>query len=751
MLDWANRLPAGPGQLAALFVATVAARNMMEAAATAGIFHFSAFVFHFPIAYVFPMLTLTWLLHRLSGYPAGRLLKVMVFTWTLTLLPPVLDLLLGTSTAIGYFPLQQDNAAHFMLNFFNPFVELTGTTAGIRIEAAIGCLLAGVFVGTISTRRRLLRGVATTVLFAPVFLAFFTWPHLVQILSAGLFFDAGQAQSYFQLRVSTEPVLFGGAHITVFLVDLLPALVFGLLLLKSISRRLYERTLRALSAEPQAWIACLAGALAGLLAAFGSVLSFADVWALIGALAAAGLTAASTRADGGIGAALLGIGLLAAAAAGWSTLVVVGLAAALLNLPGPPALRRALGYPALFLAAAAPVLDPVKSGPLPLLALAAVPAALPRSRIRASLLCIPVIAAALLFGPSHPTSPAEGRHRENRYFAHGGRTAHAHLGSMAMAAADDELMRFAESAHLLGMTPRARWGYRVATARGDSASELLRVGVNLDMRSMEPGELQTRMEILREASHRDEGESMLTAALANAVARRDTAMLASMMEEIGPSPRLHTAYSRAILALGDTARAWRYARLAASHPMAREGQLSWAVSSAAMAGADYDSVYNMAAERSGAGVRLMSARLGAPMLAGDPPDMPELLRVCLEIRPASAGVLELAARWHSEAEDHQQALLMAERGIAAGLKPSRGLFELACRAAAETGEYLRLEAAADYGLKRFPGDAPLQCYLAAAQSALGRREEARGTLSAVSVRPDMPESVDSLCALASER
>lgn len=748
MLDWADRLPATTGQLAALFAATVILRNLMESAATAGIFHSSAFVFHFPIAYVFPMLTLTWLLHILSGYPAGKLLKVMVITWTLTMLPPILDLLLGTDTAIGYFPLQRENAGHFLLNFFNPFVELTGTTPGIRIEAAIGCLLAGVFTGVIARRHRFLRGLATTVLFAPVFLAFFTWPHLVQIVSEGLFFDAGEAQHYFQWRVSTEPVMFGGAHMTVFLVDLLPTLVFGMLLLRRVSPKLYAGARDALVAEPQAWLACFAGTLAALIAASGSVLSFADLWAAVGALLAAGLTASSSRAAGATGTTMLAVGLLAAAAAGWSTLVAVGLAAALLRLPGPRPLRRALGYPALFLAAAAPVLDPVKSGALPLLALAVLPAALPRRRTAASLLVLPAVLAVVLLGPGHPTSPAEGRHRENRYFAHGGRTAHAHLGSMAMAAADDELMRFAESAHLLGMEPRSRWAYRVATARGDSCSELLRVGVNLDMRGLEPPELQERMDRLRDVSHRDEGEAMFTAAVANAVARRDTAMIAGMMEQLGPAPRLHTAYSRVMAALGDTTGAWRHARLAASHPMAREGQLSWAVTVAAMAGADFDSVYTAAASRSGAGIQLMSARLAAPMLAGLPPDRPELLALCLEIRPSSQGILELASRWHTEAGDPDQALLMAERGIAAGLRPSHSLFALACRAAAETGAFLRLEAAAEYGLRRFPGDSLMQCYLAAAQMALGRGETARATLSGVSSRPELPASADSLCSLA---
>ncbi|MGM0627394.1 MAG: tetratricopeptide repeat protein [Candidatus Fermentibacterota bacterium] len=754
LLRWGEGLPATPARLAALFAATVIVRNLLEAEATAGIFHSSAFVFHFPIAYVFPMVTLTWLLHVLSGYPAGRLLKVMVLTWTLTLLPPLVDLMVGTSTAIGYFPLQRGNAAHFLLNFFNPAVELTGTTAGIRIEAAIGCILAGVFVGTIARTARFLRGLATTVLFAPVFLVFFTWPHLVQILTSGLFFNAGEAQMYFQWRVSTEPVLFGGAHMTVFLVDMLPTVLFGLLLLRAVSRDLWEMARTTIAARPEAYLACLAGTAAALVAALsGSVLSFADLWAVIGALLAGCLVAASAglrKGGGGVRAALLAAGLLTAAAAGWTTLVAAGLAAALLHLPGPARLSRILGYPALFLLAAAPVLDPVKTSMLLLLALPAALAGLPRRRRTAAALALPALAAALVLAPGEPTSPAEGRSRENRYFSHSGRTAHAHLGSMGMAAADDELMRFSESAHLLGMTHRSRWAYRVATARGDTCSELLRVGLNLEMRNLSPGELQERLDLLRSLSRRDEGDALITAVLANATARRDTTLLRSMMEELGPVPRLHTAYSRVLIAAGDTSGAWRYGRLAASHPSAGSSQLAWAVTTAAMAGADYDSLYGLAESRLGADMDLMTARLRAPLLAGRSPDRRDLLELCLQIRPESADVLELASLWYLRDGDYPRAMLMAERGIAATLRPSRRMFELACAAAVETGSWPRLEAAAEYGLRRFPGDTMLRVYLAAAMTGMGRTEEAAERLRAIPELPELSGRLDSLTAAATE-
>jgi len=145
MIEWGASIKASPIQLGGLFAATVILRNLLEAATLGILFEGPAFFLHFPIAYIFPMLGLVALLHLASGFPLPKLLKIMIIAWTLTLLPPIIDFLAGVTGDIGYFPLHKGNAAWFLTNFFNPAVVLPGTTAGIRIEAFLGCVLAGVF------------------------------------------------------------------------------------------------------------------------------------------------------------------------------------------------------------------------------------------------------------------------------------------------------------------------------------------------------------------------------------------------------------------------------------------------------------------------------------------------------------------------------------------------------------------------------------------------------------------------------
>lgn len=181
-INWGAGLPATPWQLAAVFALTVILRNLLEAFALGIVFPAPSFMLHFPVAYIFPLLMLVFVMQVFSGYDTAKLLKIMVFAWTLTLLPPIIDKITGITSAIGYFPLERSNAAWFLLNFFNPAVTLTGTTTGIRIEAAIGCLLAGVFTWAVAPKKRILRGLLNTIAFAPVFLMFFTWPYLISVI-----------------------------------------------------------------------------------------------------------------------------------------------------------------------------------------------------------------------------------------------------------------------------------------------------------------------------------------------------------------------------------------------------------------------------------------------------------------------------------------------------------------------------------------------------------------------------------------
>jgi hypothetical protein len=112
-INWGVNLPATPWQLAALFAVTVIIRNLMEAVSLGIVFTAPSFLLHFPVAYVYPMLALVFLMRIFSGYSAAKLLKIMVFAWTLTLLPPIIDSIANTSSAIGYFPLERSNGFGF--------------------------------------------------------------------------------------------------------------------------------------------------------------------------------------------------------------------------------------------------------------------------------------------------------------------------------------------------------------------------------------------------------------------------------------------------------------------------------------------------------------------------------------------------------------------------------------------------------------------------------------------------------------
>ncbi len=285
-VDRIAEIKASDTQLIALFTATVIARNLLESISSGLLFPVPAFIFHFPIAYVFPMLGLTGLMHIFSGYPLRKLLRLMVFAWTLTLLPPLLDSLLGSSSSIGYFPLNEGNALFFLLNFFNPAVELTGTTAGIRIEAAIGCILAGVFTWAVVTDRKVLRGVATTVVFAPVFLIFFTWPSLVYLLTIKHFPYVSTVQEYFQWHAVTAPHLTGSLHYTAYLVDLLPVTLILALFYRTLRNDAWKKL--AASVRHSFWEAAvpLAGALSVFVSVSG-VITFADAVSITGAFLAA--------------------------------------------------------------------------------------------------------------------------------------------------------------------------------------------------------------------------------------------------------------------------------------------------------------------------------------------------------------------------------------------------------------------------------------------------------------------------------
>jgi tetratricopeptide (TPR) repeat protein len=80
-------------------------------------------------------------------------------------------------TFIGYLPLQPNEFLPTFVQFFNPAKELVGTSAGIRIEAFIACLLSFIYV--FLKRRSLWRSLLATFAIYATSFVFFTFPFLV--------------------------------------------------------------------------------------------------------------------------------------------------------------------------------------------------------------------------------------------------------------------------------------------------------------------------------------------------------------------------------------------------------------------------------------------------------------------------------------------------------------------------------------------------------------------------------------------
>jgi hypothetical protein len=716
LVDRAAGLPATPIQLCGLFAATFIARNLMEAAALGTLFPAPAFFLHFPVAYVFPLTGLAGLLHLFSGYPLGRLLKVMVFAWTLTLLPPLLDIVMGSSTAIGYFPLEKSNAVHFLLNFFNPSVELPGTTMGIRVEALAGCLLAGLFTASVRRGRRLVWGAATTLVFAPVFLVFFTWPYLVYVVTSGLFPWAEGAQVYMQWHAITEPHLTGSAHYTIFILDSLPVILVSAWFLSVLLPEEWRRAVSKLRGRAHDALAPLAGTAAVVaLALHTRAATFADCVTIAGASAAALLLLASTGFTQ-CRWAVIAAALLVSAAAGWPTFVAAALASALSALPGPRRLAGAIFLPALLAVAASPAAIPLDS-PLfgIMLLLAALAGLTGPGRLPAGIVpLLGAFAVGLFTGPLEPAAWLVSQERTTDTFTRSGRVAYGLVSAGREAAAGGGLLRLVETAQLTGMTARAEWAWSLALARGDSSPGMLKAGVNLAFAS---GDDRRFMELLGSwaAAGSSPGDERLMAMVTARAARNgDLEELDRIHSMTGPSPALFQAYSEVFLQTGDTAQAVSCAEASVQAPGALPEQYAWAIDLRSRTVGDYDGLFREASREFPGSVDLMTARLRAPLSAGLPPDRRDLLDRCLLLDPVSVRVLETAALWHLASGSPDSALAYAERALAASAEPGTGTFVLACTAASGTGDRDRTLIHARYGLALHPGEPSLEAFLSGA-------------------------------------
>lgn len=701
----AERAMPGDGALVALFLFTVIVRNLLEGAAGGTVFEPSAFLFHFPVAYVFPMLGIAALMHLLSGIAAPRMLRLMVLAWTLTLLPPVLDLVAGRSSPIGYFPLDAGNAGFFARNFLNPSVDLPGTTAGIRIEAVAGCVLAGLFVYSTAERRAAARGLATAVLFAPLFLVFFTWPMLVKILLERHFPWTATAQEFMQWHAATAPALTGSAHYTVLLVDVWPVALISLWLWPRLDRNSWRETGKRLRLALPAMAGAAAGAAAAWMAASRQAVTFADAASILGSGLAGSASAFLLSVPSSRRLPIVSIALASAAAVGWPTLALSLLACTLAFGAVPGAAGRfllafvstAVGASAVFV----PTSGIVPVAPLGLVA--GLWALTGGGRLIATAAVAVLAASVAVLAPVPPESAMNAHYESlDAQFSRSSQAQFAHAAASRLAALGGPLVELAQAAHMAGDMARAQWIHDLAAVSGDSSRDLLAVGLNLAAARGDREQFAILLRRLAEEEGGLPGLDGLVLGLAAETGRTD--ILESYMRAAGPEAGVLAAFAGAELAAGDTASAESFIGAAMNRPDASPQVYAMAVGLASVTGGDYDAIYRAGAERFESPVVLMLSRIRAPLAAGDEPDRPDLVRRCLALSGDSPEVLETCASWFAASGMPDSALALIERSAMAQHRPGRATMRMLCAAAAGAGERERLAVHLAYARSLYPDD-----------------------------------------------
>jgi tetratricopeptide (TPR) repeat protein len=204
-------VPVPPGRWILALASIIALRHFLEQlAGERRILYFLSYCLHYPLAYVAPLLALTLVLAAFARERADRVIRLMLFAWLLTLLPPLLDMFVSRGAAapelIGYLLPKTGTLWQAFLNLLNPaYHGFEGPTAGIRIEAAVGCLLAGVYVHL--KARSALRTVAAMVAVYVTMFFFFALPAIAlavaRVLGSDidsvhrLFFEGGSVHRAF--------------------------------------------------------------------------------------------------------------------------------------------------------------------------------------------------------------------------------------------------------------------------------------------------------------------------------------------------------------------------------------------------------------------------------------------------------------------------------------------------------------------------------------------------------------------------
>ncbi len=180
LIDTIEGMPISLGRWLVILAAIIALRHFLEqVSGQLKTTYFLSYFIHYPLAYLAPLLGLSIVLAVMAKERIERVTKLMLFAWLLTLLPPLLDLLLAgggeNPELIGYLIPDHTGLGAAFANLLNPFYHgFQGTTAGIRLEAAVGCVLAGVYVHL--KTRSFGRALLAVVVVYPTMFFFFALP-----------------------------------------------------------------------------------------------------------------------------------------------------------------------------------------------------------------------------------------------------------------------------------------------------------------------------------------------------------------------------------------------------------------------------------------------------------------------------------------------------------------------------------------------------------------------------------------------
>lgn len=246
MTQWAEGLPISLGRWLLLLAAIIVLRHFLEQmSGQAKTLYFLSYFIHYPLAYVAPLLALSVLLAALARERIERVTKLMLFAWLLTLLPPLIDILAHRSAEapqlIGYLIPRESSLWAAFVNLLNPaYQRFQGTTTGIRVEAALGCLLGAYYV-FLKTRNA---GRAVASFFA-IYVTMFFFFALPPITLAVARFFGSESENVYTLFFSKADVHRAFVNATPFAVsDLSNALIdlFVIAPVLALWYRLYDRS-----------------------------------------------------------------------------------------------------------------------------------------------------------------------------------------------------------------------------------------------------------------------------------------------------------------------------------------------------------------------------------------------------------------------------------------------------------------------------------------------------------------------------